>query len=139
MLLYGGAVRLAYDAPISEPLRSESSARYDLRRLEGIESSDPIQDVSETIPRASARFDLIGPTGWTIGGHSLDWRGTIGYAHLLGDTEDLLGFSQFVEVGLGVETPLPDEVPLASGASVRGTVLFGDDVFGWSIGIGISF
>ena len=136
---FGSAVRVAFDGDVSDSVRIESVARYDLRWVETIDSTDSAQDASTSIQRLTLRADLIGDTGWTAFDHGIDWRTICGYTRFLDRTGDDLGFDEYFELGLGLETALDGELGPLSRLSMSGSILFGDELSGWTIGGGVAF
>ena len=117
----------------------EAILRYDLFQSETLHSTDIAQDVSTDSQRLTARLDFTGPTGWEVFESPLGWRTGLGYRRFLGDTGDAIGFDDFIEVGAGLELNVLDRVPLASQFSLSGSLIYGENITGWSLGFGVSF
>lgn len=133
----GGAARLEHEQPVGEAHRLRSLARYDLRRFEGIDSTDSAQDAPETLQRLLLRTGLDGPTGATVFDRPLDWNAHVAWTRFLGNNDDALGFRDYVELGLGLALPLHAEG--GTRLTLAGAVMVGEDVSGWSFGGSLAF
>jgi len=139
LITYGGALRAVYDRDLSDSIALHSILRYDLRQTNGISSTDPVQDPSVLTQRFTARADVVGPTGLEVLGNDVNWRTITGYTRFLGSTADILGFTDYFELGAGIEEDFDGMLGPVSRLSFSTSVLLGADVFGWSIGAGFSF
>lgn len=136
---YGGALRLAYDRKLGESLWLHSLARFDARRFEGIDATDSTQREGSSVERFTLRSELAGPTGWTVADQGVDWSVHAVYSRFVGPEADALGFVDCIEVGAGISCALPRDEVWFSKLSLSGGLLFGDDVFGWNLGLSVAF
>ncbi|MBK8979345.1 MAG: hypothetical protein IPM29_25895 [Planctomycetes bacterium] len=131
---------LAGGAEPRDEIRLESVLRVESVWTATVQSSDSTQDVSDDAQMIATRLDVVGPTGWTIGGQRIDWRGWTGWTHFPGDTGDRLDFANLFQLGAGLEAELGDvhTVPFDS-MSASAAFLFGDGILGISAGFGVEF
>ena len=148
LLSVGGAVQLdridplghAHGGRLDAGLRIHSQLRYDGVWSDVVRSTDAAQEGDLTSQALTARVDLIGPTGWTQTGRDIEYRVWTTASHFPGETGDALGVETLYQVGAGLETAVDGwGVPLLGGLSVSGAFAFGDDIRGFSVGLGVSF
>jgi hypothetical protein len=113
--------------------------RYDVRRTEGIEVDDPALDADDTTQWMTARLDVTGPLDYEVAGASLSWLSGFGYRRWLGTSADQLQFDDIYEATVGVSAGGEDALPLVEAVRFSVSLLFGDDVQGWSVGFGVTF
>jgi hypothetical protein len=135
LVSYGVAGRLDYITPITDTIDLELIARYDLRWTETISTDDAAQDFATSSQLLTLRADLTGPAHFTLFERAVDWRTTLGYRAMIDG--DLYGSHHIVQVGGALE--MSQNLPLGSKLSLSTAVFFGDDVVGWSVGLGVSF
>ncbi len=80
------------------------------------------------------------PTPWQVSGRPLHWSlfgtGTV----LAGDGKDALGFSSFVEIGAGLDLDLRgDNLPILKALRGRASVIYGNNVTGFQLGVSFGF
>ena len=136
---YGAGIRSDWKQPLGNDYDLELILRYDFMRLETTTSTDRAQDFSENSQRAVARLDFTGPTGIDAFGSPLRWRTKLAYRRFLSAAGEAIGFDDFIEVGAGLEFSVLEKVPLLSQLSLSGSVIYGDNVRGWSFGVGVKF
>ncbi len=134
-LAYGVAGRLEHELRIAELRSLTSLLRYDLRRFDGIDSTDEAQDFEDTIQRVVVSSAYDAPTGLLFSGGPVLWELHLAYTRYLGDDDDVLGFTDYYEVGCALEAPSP----LLQTMRLSGALLFGEDVRGWSLGFSLTF
>ena len=61
------------------------------------------------------------------------------YSHYFGDQDDILGFNHLFSLGAGLELDTSAYLYLTQRIRLIGRYRFGENVTGWSIGLGISF
>ncbi len=113
--------------------------RYDLRRTEGLDVDEPAIDASDTTQWFTARIDGTTPLGIDALGAPLHGLFGAGYRRWLGESVGQLGFDDFYELTLGIRADGADALPLVESVKFACSILFGDDVQGWSIGFGVTF
>jgi hypothetical protein len=69
----------------------------------------------------------------------LDWVVLAGYAGFFGPNRDALGFTSVAEVGVGVEVPLSKNSEKPKRIRLSASYLFGNNVTGWTIGLGLRY
>jgi len=102
----GATLRGEHDCKFSERLALASVLRDDLRRYDGIASSDQAQDLSDTLQRLVARTELTGPTPWTLQGKPVEWATFFAYSRFLDLPRSTLGFLDYFELGARFTLPL---------------------------------
>ncbi len=132
---YGVAGRLEHELPIAELRSLTSLLRYDVRGFDGIDSSDEAQDFDDTIQRVVVSSTYEAPTGLSFSGGPVLWELRVAYTRYLGNDEDVLGFTDYYEVGCALESPSP----ILQTMRLSGALLFGEDVRGWSLGFSLTF
>lgn len=136
---YGGALRVEHDAALTGRTGLHSLLRYDLRRFEGVHSTDPAQDAHDTIQRLVARTGIDGPSGMQLFARDLDWNAHVAYTRYLGRNDDILGFVDYFELGAGLKAPLRIGFVPFSVMTISAAWLVGEDLRGWTIGVGVEF
>lgn len=136
-ILFGSAVRVDWKYPIDEDHTFSLLARYDLRWTNTLREDDKAQDFSARSQLLTLRTDLVGPTGLDVFGRRLGWRATAGYRRFV--EGELFEVKDFVQFGGSLELDMADSVPLAHILSLDATVILGNDMVGWSVGLGLSF
>jgi len=131
----GSALRADYTGDVTEEVQYELIGRYDLRHLESLRSTDSAQDFSEASQFLTARVEFSGFTPIVVGQEHVEWTSHVGYRSFFQETADALGFSDFVEVGGSLELA---SLGLSS-VALKGSVLEGHDVSGWTLGFSASF
>lgn len=136
---YGAALRLEHDLDFGGERSLASVLRYDVRRFDVVRSTDPAQDSADTINRVTARTEYGSPTGWTVLDRPLRWSAHVGVTAFLGRGRDNVGFSEYLEVGGGLSAPLRlDALPFDQ-LTLSGSILYGEDLRGFSFGAGVTF
>jgi len=133
----GGALRVDWNRPVGRSLELELIARYDLRWFGTFETDDPAQEFTARTQVVSLRGDLLGPFGRQVFGDDLYWRATLAYRGFLeGDLNDS---QHIVEVGGAIEVDVSSHTPLAGRVSLSAAAFVGDQVTGWTVGVGFRF
>ena len=133
-LSYGTALRAEWDRDLTDRHEFSLVGRYDLRWTESIEEDDPVQDFSTRAQTITLRADIVGPTGWQIYERSVNWRATVGGKHFI--EGDLFDVEDYFEVGGGLEMP---NAVLGTPVSINVGVFVGEDLVGYSAGLGVEF
>lgn len=103
------------------------------------DASDSVLKFNETAGAYSIRADYAAPTGMKVLQRPLDWLVLAGYAGFFGPNRDALGFTSVAEVGLGVEVALSKSAEKPDRARLSASYLFGPNVTGWTVGLGLGF
>ncbi len=133
--VYGGAVLLQHQELQIGPVHILPRLRYDVRRTDPLSTDDPSQDEAATFQWLVARLDLEGSTGWQVQGRDVRWTGELGYKRFLDQTGAVLGFHDYYEVGAGLRWDCTDVLPLLGEFGIGGSLLIGEDLSGWTIGM----
>jgi len=131
----GVAGRAQWIVPLRGDLEFTAVLRYDIRWSETFDTDDPAQDFSARTQFLTLRSDLTGPTGWQMLGNSVRWRATASYIGIV--EGEFFQSTGYASLGGGIE--LADNLPLGSTLSITGAVIVGDNITGWSLGLGLSF
>ncbi len=133
-LSYGTALRAEWDRDLTDRHEFSLVGRYDLRWTESIEEDDPVQDFSTRAQTITLRADIVGPTGWQLFERRVNWRATVGGKHFI--EGDLFDAEDYYEVGGGLEMP---NAVLGTTVSINAGVFVGEDLVGYSAGLGVAF
>ena len=132
----GTAARIDWLQPLGEEHELELVGRYDLRWTETFDTDDVAQEFSSRLQLVTLRADVVGPTGFSAFGHPVGWRGMVGYRNFA--EGDLFGVRHLVLLGGALELEA-EELPLGRTVSLSGAVIVGDDVKGFTLGVGVAF
>lgn len=138
-IAYGGALLLEHDLELEHDRHLRSLVRYDLRAFDTIRSTDRAQDANASLQRAVARSEYAAPLGLDLFERPLHWNAHAAYVRYLGGDQDILGFVDYFEFGVGLTAPLRNNAPEASRVALSAAAIVGEDVRGYSIGLGITF
>jgi hypothetical protein len=64
----------------------------------------------------------------------LRWTGSLGYKRFLRDGEELLGFDDYFQVGVGALWDCSELVPVLHRVGLNVSFLYGENVQGWTFG-----
>lgn len=113
--------------------------RYDLRETVDLAVEDAAQEVDASTQWMTVRCDTRTPLGIDIAGEELHGLLGLGYRRFLGTSEKALGFADFYELTVGVDCSAKPVLPLLGTVRVTASLLFGEDVDGWTVGGTASF
>ena len=131
----GIAGRAEYQRDLAEGYDLTLLARYDMRWTDTIREDDPAQRFFDRTQIATLRADVTGPMSWKPFDRDLRWRLFTGYRHFIeGDLFDAESYAQF---GGGFE--VDNALPLGTKLTALGSVIVGDDLLGFTAGLGIGF
>jgi hypothetical protein len=138
-LNYGAAARADWRENLDAEGRyvATAVARYDLRWTDTIEVDDPAQEFSAKVQLLTLQGEFTGPTGIAIRERDLTWRATAGYRNFL--EGDLFGVTDFYVVGGALELDVSDQIGGNGKLSLGATGIFGEDLAGWTVGLGLRF
>ncbi len=136
---YGGAVRVEGSWEFGEGLRWTSVLRYDGRWHETLQSTDEAQEGLDPTHILTLRNELAGPFDFTVFDRPLGWSAMLNYRRYVGTTAETLDFTEYLELGAGVQIGVGDLVPVIAKINLGGAVIWGPDVRGWSVGVSVSF
>ncbi len=121
--------------------RYELNATFRLTHAEVMTLNTPSPEFDARIGTDTASlFARLGqPTPWRLFSRPLRWLLQGGGSMFLGDQRDALGFSWLGSLGVGLELDLAGKNDLVSRARVTLSGVVGDNVSGFSVGLGISF
>lgn len=137
---YGGSVMLDYEYYTPE-YEIDSELRYSHIRLENIGYSRNNTIVKSDAITLGMWNRLRVPTGYHAFGGPIRGVGELAGSLLIGDQSKALKSDWLVQVGLGVEfdTAKLEWLPLLTRLRITARAITGDQMYGTSIGIGVTF
>jgi hypothetical protein len=117
------------------PVAVHLRGRYSFAYSDVFEATSSFQEQADWSRYLAARLDLDGPTPLHLGARTLEWGCFLGYAGFYDLQDDPLGFDHLYESGLSLSSPTFSGLP---DVQVSGALIFGADVSGWSLGLGVS-
>lgn len=132
----GTALRVDWLHDLDAEHGLELIGRYDLRWTQTISSDDDAQEFSTRLQLLTLRAEATGPTGVSAFGNPVGWRGQVGYRNFA--EGNLFGVKHLFQVGGSLEFE-PDWLPIGREVALSGGLTFGDNITGFSIGIGFDF
>jgi len=108
--------------------------RLDYRHIRALQTDDPAQDGKEDQGWLSLRFDAEGPMHLQVFERELRWTGVLGYKRFLRDGEELLGFDEYFEVGVGALWDCSELLPVMKQVGLSVSFLYGENLQGWTFG-----
>ncbi len=103
-----------------------------MRWTETIAEDDPAQDFVARSQLVTLHGDLFGPTGVTRHERPVEWQ--LSAALRAFPEGDLFGVDHYVQVGAGLVVPTGDDLPIGNGFAISAAIMWGEDLFGWSVG-----
>lgn len=100
----------------------EPVLRYDVRRVDPLETDDAAQDEAATVQWAIARLGFDGPTAFSLGAGAVDWVADLAYKRFVDNSGRLLGFDDYFEFGAGLHWRCDRDLPLAEPPRTRGRI-----------------
>ncbi len=120
-------------------LAFEPLLRADVRVSTALDADDRSQEGSEWTGWWVAQMRMRGPAPVRVAGTPLDWSTHLSYKRFANEAAELLDFADYFEVGFVLTALELESVPLVSSASLHGALILGEDISGWSLGLGASF
>ncbi|MFN3241615.1 MAG: hypothetical protein ACE37K_08905 [Planctomycetota bacterium] len=109
-------------------------ARLDYRHVRSLQTDDPAEADQEDQGWLSLRADAEGPMHVDLFDRELRWTGSLGYKRFLRDGEELLGFDDYFQVGVGALWDCSELVPVLHRVGLNVSFLYGENVQGWTFG-----
>ncbi|MDF2234248.1 hypothetical protein P2H44_16925 [Albimonas sp. CAU 1670] len=140
-LLYGPALRLDHVTAIPGDVNVTTTGRVNYVYGSTYSASSRVLEGDVSFAVMSLHGELDGPTRHSVFGRELRWILFGAGTWIEGEGARALGVDWISEFGLGLELVDREAVPEIGleGASLRLSVITGDNVFGWSIGGGLEF
>jgi len=136
-ILIGGAAELQHERVLGNNIELTGNLRYNHLVSSAFNASDDALEGTNDFIVITGGLEASIPTGLALFSRDLHALGFGGTNILLDGFGDLISGDDFIhEVGGGLEVKEPWFV---QGIRLRGSVLFGEDVFGWRAGLGIKF
>lgn len=108
-------------------------------RIETYGESDPARSFRENSAVYSLRADHALPTTMTLFDRQIEWALYGGYSGFMGPRRSILGFSTVSEVGIGMQAPLAAGSDASKRLRIGVSYLFGQNVHGWTVSVGLSY
>ena len=138
-LLLGGALQAKVAWPLDAGIELTGQARVNYFYARNFNASDSVLETSDRFAVVTARSEVGGPAPLTIAGRQTRWIAFAGATYLPGDLKDALDFGHFFEVGGGASIVDREMLDRVSGLSGRASMIVGEDVMGWSVGLSLDF
>lgn len=137
---YGPALEVIYSNDLTADIEATVDMRISRMFMDTVKTSTPGLEAKSSYTTITGGATLDGATGLTLFGRDLRWLAFGGAAAFDEQTTGWLAFSWLGEAGLGLKIVDGGElVPFIDGASIRASLVFGDDVFGWTVGGALNF
>lgn len=138
-LVLGGSIEALHRQRFSGGYGVDGSLRIGLLTAKILESS--FEDIEDRgyLPSVSARVEVDGPTGFAHDGRSIQWLASVAGNYVPGPTGGFLGTPAAFELGGGVAIPIADGGAMTKGVTLRASMLLGDGVTGWSVGLSLAY
>ena len=107
--------------------------------ISSFNAQDPALEFNEATGVYSISADYAAPTGMKVFARPLDWLVLGRYAGFFGPNRDALGFTSVTETGVGVELPLSSSAEKSKRIRISASYLFGSNVTGWTLGVGLRY
>lgn len=133
----GGALRADWVKPLGKDYELELVGRYDIRWVQTFDADDSAQEFSTRYQMITLRADVVGPTGLTPFDRALYWRATTGYRHFFEGS--LFDVHDIILVGGGLEYDIVGVLPIGKRLKLSGGLIFGEDITGYTFGVGVAF
>ena len=133
----GGALRIDWVQPFWKVYELEMVGRYDIRWTQTFDTDSSAQDFSSRFQLLTLHSAVVGPTGVALWNRTLYWRALAGYRHFFEDS--LFDVHDIVLLGAGLEYDITDVLPFRTRLAVKGGVILGEDISGYTVGLGLSF
>lgn len=137
--LFGGAVALANQTSLPHDLGFNGEIRYNHMISEGFAASDGIYETRTDFGVMTSLAELDGPTGRDVLGFKARWLASLAASYFPGTSSDALGFDYFVEAGGGMAFLHPTTLHGIEGVELRGSIVLGNGVSGWSASLALRF
>ncbi len=136
--LIGGALEAVYRHSFAGDHRVSASLRYNQFVSSNYSASDRAFRGDGHFGVGTARVGVNGPTTWQLLGREVRWLGFAGGTLLTGQ-QRALDFDAFAEIGGGIELVERGLIRGVEGLVLRGSVLLGNGISGWSAGLSLAF
>lgn len=134
----GLSATLAHRAWLWRGVQFEPLVRVDGRVTSALHADDAAQEGSTHTGWAVARLGASGDLGIRWAGAPLSWNSRVGYKRFFDNTAELLDFRDYLELGAGLSLGTEGCLPLLSEVGFDVTLVFGEDVSGWAVGLSAS-
>ena len=135
---YGGSLMLDYEH-YRRDHEIDVELRYTNIYLESIPGTYEAVKGSALAQNLNLWSRWRAPTGLTALQRPVRYVLEFTYSYYFGDQEDVLGFNHLCSVGVGLEVDTSAYLYLTQRVRLIGRYRFGQNVSGWSVGLGISF
>ncbi len=137
-LLYGGAMEVVVEFEPRDDIEVTGVVRGSAIHSLPIATSDEALDVDAQLQLASVNVEVEGPTPLTLFNRRLRWEAFAGTTFISGHAGSAIGFDHLSQVGAGVEIVTPN-ASIIDGVALRTSVLFGENVEGFSLGFSFKY
>lgn len=138
-LVFGASIEALHEQQLSEGYGLAGSLRIGFLTAKARSTSFVDLDERGYLPSVSAQIEIDGPTGYTIDGRPIQWIASTATNYVPGPTGGFLGTPAALEIGAGLAFPIVDAGPLTEGMTLRGSILLGEGVIGWTVGLSLEY
>lgn len=136
-LLVGGAAEFRHERLLDNDVELEARLRYNYLVSDTYEASDEALEGANDFVVITSRLEAGVPTGLRLFSQDIYALGFGGTNLILDGVASEVSYSDFIhEAGGGLELKTPAFV---QGIRLRGSVLFGEGVSGWRLGLAVKF
>ena len=108
-------------------------------RIESTSASNEFTDIRGHVTAFDFEVNSIHATSWKLGGYPLSIVGLFGGTKIIGPDRDALGFDQFLEAGIGLQTDVSARGWKVDSLRLGLKAIFGPEVTGWGLILGYGF
>ena len=140
--LLGGALQLNLKKYFENRIEILTNVRYDYLYARTFAASDPVLESTDDFSILTSSAEISGPTPLTVFGRETRWIAFLGNTYLPGEKDNResgIGFDYFFEIGGGAAVIDPSIIKGIAGLGLRGSLIVGEDVHGWSLGLSLEF
>ncbi len=137
--LVGAGLALVREPWLWRGVAFEPLLRADVRVSSALDTDDRAQEGSEWTGWTVAQVRARGAVPWRVLDAPLEWSTHLAYKRFAAETAELLDFADYFELGLELTALELESLPLVSSLGLHGALIAGEDLSGWSLGVGASF
>lgn len=137
--VFGGSLEMLHSQRFSGGFGVDGSLRVGFLTAKARNASFVDLDDRGYLPSVSAQVEIDGPTGFKLDGRSIQWLTSVASNYVPGPTGGFLGTPAALELGAGLAVPLFSAGSVTESVTVRASMLLGDGVIGWTVGLSLEY
>lgn len=137
-MMAGAALGAAWKGAL-DPVTVELAGRVSYDYMDAIDATDSVQEFDDWVTTIDLRCTLAGPLGVQVWGNPLGWQVMQDYTNLPGSQSEGLGIDHYYETGIALTLDITSRDLLVQSLRLGGSLIYGQDVGGWSILFGYAF